>query len=161
MISDLTRQEADVSIRAVHRIDDDLIGRRLVDLVNAAFATPAYLAAHPDVATTDGAGAHWIGWGDRDNWIAGTPLPKATAPHSLPEVFMQTEAAAANLGRAWVPAFLADTHPTLVCIPKVPIGAGRGIWALLHGDLRRTARVRAFVDFVTGWITLRKGLFVR
>ncbi len=30
-LSDLSRQEADVSIRAAYRIDDDLVGRRLVE----------------------------------------------------------------------------------------------------------------------------------
>ncbi|MEM8849993.1 MAG: LysR family transcriptional regulator, partial [Pseudomonadota bacterium] len=92
-LSDLSRQEADVSIRAAHRIDDDLVGRRLVDYVTAAFATPDYLDAHPDLVATQGAGAHWISWGEDDDWIADTPLPRARPRHSLPEVFMQTGAA--------------------------------------------------------------------
>ncbi|MEM7709537.1 MAG: LysR family transcriptional regulator [Pseudomonadota bacterium] len=159
LISDLSRQEADVSIRAANHIADDLVGRRLVDYVNAAFATPAYVDAHSDLVATGGAGAHWIGWSAGDMWIADTPLPKATPRHSLPEVLMQTEAAAAGLGMAWVPAFLVDPDPRLIRIPGVPTGPGRGVWILLHGDLRRTARVRAFVDFVSNWITRRKAVF--
>ncbi|WP_299613576.1 LysR family transcriptional regulator [uncultured Tateyamaria sp.] len=158
-ISDLSRQEADVSVRAANKIDDDLVGRRVVDYVNAAFATPDYIAAHPDLVETQGQGAHWIGWGGDDSWIAQTPLPKAQPRHKLPEIFMQTEAAAAGLGMAWVPAFLADPHPDLVRVPEVPTGPGRGVWILLHGDLRRSARVRAFVDFVAAWITARRSLF--
>lgn len=158
-ISDLSRQEADVSVRAANKIDDDLVGRRVVDYVNAAFATPAYIADHPDLARTQGAGAHWIGWGGDDTWIAQTPLPKATPIHTLPEIFMQTEAAAAGLGMAWVPGFLADTHPGLVRVPGIPTGPGRGIWILLHGDLRRSARVRAFVDFIADWIIARRAMF--
>ncbi len=160
-ISDLSRQEADVSIRAAFRIDDDLVGRRLVDYVVAAFATPDYIKAHPDIAASQGAGAHWIGWGGSDDWIAQSPLHKATARHSLPEVFMQTEAAAAGLGIAWVPAFLADPHPGLIRVPGVPTAPDRSIWILLHGDLRRTARVRAFVDFVADWISARRHAFTQ
>lgn len=158
-ISDLSRQEADVSVRAAHSIDEDLVGRRVVDYVNAAFATPAYIAAHPDLAATQGEGAHWIGWGDDDGWIAQTPMPRATPRHTLPEIFMQTEAAAAGLGMAWVPAFLADTHPKLVRVPDAPVGPGRGIWILLHGDLRHSARVRAFVDFIADWMVARRSMF--
>ncbi|WP_299701757.1 LysR family transcriptional regulator [uncultured Tateyamaria sp.] len=158
-ISDLSRQEADVSIRAARQIDDDLVGRRMVDYVNAAFATPDYISAHPDLVSSLGEGAHWIGWGTDDMWIAQTPLPKATPRHKLPEVFMQTEAAAAGLGMAWVPAFLGDTHPDLVRVPGVPVGPGRSIWVLMHGDLRNSARVRAFVDFIAEWIAARRSMF--
>ena len=108
---------------------------------------------------TQGAGAHWIGWGGDDSWIADTPLPKAQPRHKFPEIFMQTEAAAVGLGMVWVPAFLADTHPDLIRVPGVRVGRGRSIWILLHGDLRRCARVRAFVDFVADWITSRRSLF--
>lgn len=158
-ISDLSRQEADVSIRAARQIDDDLVGRRLVDYVSAAFATPDYIAAHPTLAETKGRGAHWIGWGRNDAWIANSPLPRATARHGLPEVFMQIEAASKGLGMAFVPAFLGDAHPGLVRIPDLPVQADRSLWVLLHGDLRRTARVRAFVDFVADWIVTRRSLF--
>ncbi|GGX43096.1 transcriptional regulator [Tateyamaria omphalii] len=158
-ISDLSRQEADVSIRAARQIDDDLVGRRLVDYVNAAFATPDYIRDHPDLAASHGQGAHWIGWEADDKWIAQTPMPMAAPRHKLPEVFMQTEAAAAGLGMAWVPAFLGDMHSGLVRVPDVPVGPGRSIWVLMHGDLRHSARVRAFVDFIAEWFAVRRPMF--
>jgi len=158
-ISDLTRQEADVSIRAAHRIDDDLVGRRLVQYVTAAFATPDYVAAHPDLIGTGGVGAHWIGWGKSDEWIAQTPLPNAKARHALPEIFMQADAAASGLGMAWIPAFIGDICDGLIRIQGIPTQPSRSIWVLLHSDLRRTARVRAVVDFFADWITARKSMF--
>ena len=157
--SDLTRQEADVSIRAANQIDEDLVGRRLVEYVNAAFAAPDYIAAHPDLVSTGGAGCHWIGWGENNDWIAQSPLPSATARHTLPEIFMQAEAAAAGLGMVWIPAFLGDASPGLQRIPGVPVEPSRSIWILLHNDLRRTARVRAFVDFFADWVCSRKAVF--
>lgn len=158
-ISDLSRQEADVSLRAANQIDDDLIGRRLVDYVVAAFTAPGYVSAHPDLVASGGRGAHWIGWGGDDTWIADTPLPNAAARHALPGIFMQMEAAAAGLGMAWVPAFLADPHPGLIRVPDIPASPSRSLWILLHGDLRRTARVRAFVDFASAWVTARRHMF--
>ena len=125
----------------------------------AAFATPDYIAKHPDIAETRGLGAQWIGWGSVNDWVETSPLPLATVKHSLPDIFMQTAAAQAGLGMAWVPAFLGDTVDGLCRVPGVPIEPNRSIWILLHGDLRRTARVRAVVDFVADWVTSRKSLF--
>lgn len=158
-ISDLSRQEADVSLRAARQIDDDLVGRRLTDYVTAAYAAPTYLAAYPNLVATCGDGAHWIGWGDDGKWIANTPLPRAVLRHALPEVLMQAEAAVAGLGLAWLPTFLANPIPGLVRVPGTPTGTGRSIWILLHGDLRRTARVRAFVDHAVEWIATRRTTF--
>ena len=158
-ISDLTRQEADVSIRVANQIDDDLIGRRLVQYVDAAFATPAYLAAHPNLVQNKGAGAHWVGWGQNDDWVASSPLPAATVRHSLPEIQMQLDAAVQGLGMAYVPANLGDTYAELQRIPGLPVAPSRSIWILLHCDLQRTARVRAVVDFIADWIVSRKGMF--
>ena len=157
--SDLTRREADVSIRAANHIDEDLVGRRLVDYVIAAFAAPDYIAAHSDLLETRGKGAHWIGWGEDDKWISETPLPLAEARHCLPEIYIQAEAAAAGLGMVWIPGFLGDTHRGLQRIPDIPTAPSRSIWILLHNDLRRTARVRALVDFVADWVTSRKAAF--
>ncbi len=159
-ISDLSRLEADVSIRAAHKVpEEDIIGRRVIDYVVAAFATPAYLEAHPKLIETQGDGAHWIGFGAGQGWVKDTPLPRATSRHVLREVPMQLEAAAQGLGMAWVPAFMADGDPRLMRIPGLPTGPGRGVWVLLHGDLRRTARVRAFVDFFVGWLRAKKEMF--
>ena len=161
-ISDLSRFEADVSIRATNHVDEDgVVGRRLLTYVVAAFASRAYLDAHPDLCDTQGAGAHWVNYTRDTGWIAHSPLPRAKARHVLPDVQMQLEAAVAGLGLAYVPVFMADHHPDLIRVPGLPTMPGRSIWILLHGDLRKTARVRAFVDFVADWIAARKTRFTR
>ncbi|MEM9043813.1 MAG: LysR family transcriptional regulator [Pseudomonadota bacterium] len=158
-ISDLTRLEADVSIRAAFEIDDDVVGRRLVRYVTAAFATPDYLASRPRLKIGDGAEAHWLGFGGDTDWVASSPFPNAPTRHMLPEVFMQIEAAAHGLGMAWVPAFLGDLDPRLIRVPDAPVEPNRSIWLLLHGDLRGTARVRAFVDHTAASIARNKSKF--
>lgn len=147
-IIDLGRHEADVSIRVAHEVADDVVGRRIVRYLVAAFASPDYLAANPGLTVGDGSGAEWIGWSKDTAWIADSPFPKARQRHVLPEIFMQLEAAAHHAGMAYVPAFMGDQDPRLVRVPGTKPVPDRSIWVLLHGDLRRTARVRAFVDFV-------------
>ena len=158
-ISNLGRYEADVSIRVAFEVEDDVVGRRAVRYVDCAYAAPAYLDQHPDLTVGDGTGAHWIGWTKNKSWIKASPFPNASQRHYLPEVFMQMEAAAQGLGMVQVPCFLADGDTRLVRIPGVKPTPNRSIWILLHGDLRRTARVRAFVDHTAKYIDDNRSLF--
>lgn len=151
-LSDLGRHEADVSVRVAREVEDDVIGRRLLRFVTGAFATPEYLANHPELTVGDGAGAHWIGWGKDDKWIKDSPFPKAGARHILPEILAQIELAAHHVGMVWIPCFLGDMDKRLVRIPDVPVKFDRSIWLLLHGDLRNSARVRAFVDHTASFL---------
>lgn len=145
-IANLRRQEADISIRVANSVEDDVVGRKLLRYVTGAFATPEYLASHPDLTVGDGTGAHWVGWGKDSTWVKDSPFPNATTRHSLPEILMQIEAAANHIGMVWIPCFFGDADPRLVRIPNVEVKPDRSIWLLLHGDLRKSARVRAFVD---------------
>ncbi|MEP2121209.1 MAG: LysR family transcriptional regulator [Bauldia litoralis] len=150
-IADLSRQEADVSIRAAHEVTDNVIGRRLVRYLICAYVSPAYLEDLGTLAVGDGTGAAWIGWGGPDDlaWVANGPFPNAGIRHAFPEVIPQLEGAAAGLGIAWLPCFIGDLDARLVRAPGVQPQPDRSIWLLLHDDLRKTARVRAFVDFVS------------
>lgn len=50
---------------------------------------------------------------------------------------------------ALLPRFLGDSRPALVRIGK-PSDIDVGLWILTHPDLRRSASVRAFMDFAGG-----------
>ena len=53
------------------------------------------------------------------------------------------------MGIAVLPCFLADTVPDLKRLELITSKSFCGdIWILRHEDLRATARVRAFVDFM-------------
>ncbi|MEP1934210.1 MAG: LysR family transcriptional regulator [Roseibium sp.] len=159
-VTDLKRFEADVSMRVSPAVDEDLFGRKLIKFVQAAFASPSYLKSHPDLLETQGADAHWIAWSNKTDWIASSPLPRAAVRHIMPEVSMQLEAAAGGLGIAKVPAFIGDVDPRLVRVPGIPLMSGHQIWLLYHGDLRRVARVRAFVDYIVAYFAKNKNKFI-
>jgi DNA-binding transcriptional LysR family regulator len=60
----------------------------------------------------------------------------------------QFAATRAGLGLAALPCFLGDGAPELVrVLPPEPALAGE-LWLLTHPDLRRTARVRAFMEML-------------
>ncbi len=161
-ISDLTRHEADVSIRVAYEVDEDVVGRKLVQFTRAPYASPAYLKSIGPLEPGDGSGAVWLGWfaTDDPNWVKSSPFPNAKLRHCFPDAAPQMEAAASGMGMTWMPCFLGDQHPGLVRVPGVAARPDRSIWLLLHKDLRNTARVRAFVDHMSRWFARSRDQFV-
>ncbi len=159
--SDLTRLEADVSVRMAHNVADDVVGRRLIQYAKAIYGAPEIVSELSAAADKSKGKQSWIGWqgGDGGNaWVRGTPYPNLPARHNLPAHALQLEMARAGLGLTMLPCFLGDPDPGLARVPgAVPI-ADRSIWLLLRPDLRKTARVRAFVDFIAAAILAQRGL---
>ena len=57
-------------------------------------------------------------------------------------------AAKAGMGLAPLPCGLADLETDLVRIAPLPGEFTLDLWLLTHDDLRQTARIRAFLDFL-------------
>lgn len=149
--SDLARREADVSIRMAEEVTEDLVGRRVIGYRKAIYASPAYLKTAGNGSNFDPAVHSWIGWGEGlpyAAWPRDTPFPDLPVRHRLFSNFLQIEAAKDGLGLAFLPCFLADPEPGLVRVPGTGTLSGKSIWVLYHSDLRRTARVRTFIDFI-------------
>jgi DNA-binding transcriptional LysR family regulator len=58
-----------------------------------------------------------------------------------------------GLGATLLPCFLGDGRPDLARIGPLLPELDLGLWMLTHSDLRRSARVRAFMDFVGAELT--------
>jgi DNA-binding transcriptional LysR family regulator len=159
--ADFDRREADVSIRYSFDVVQDVVGRKLVHCANAAYCSPAY-AAH--IQDDGGAGLKWIGWMEdatttNPAWITDSQYPNAKLAHRVPEVLAQMNLAASGVGLTMVPCFVGDRHPGLVRAPFQKSVPGRSLWLLLHSDLRNTARIRLFVDFLAARILARRSEF--
>ncbi|HSK40151.1 MAG TPA: LysR substrate-binding domain-containing protein, partial [Arenibaculum sp.] len=66
------------------------------------------------------------------------------------------EAARAGIGVAVVPCFLGDREAGLRRIGDPLPELATELWLLIHEDLRNTARVRSFVDFMSRAIRLER-----
>ena len=53
-----------------------------------------------------------------------------------------------GMGMAQMPCVFCDNDPLLYRIPARFVERGWGLWVLSHVDLRTTARVRIFRDFL-------------
>ncbi|WP_353394598.1 LysR substrate-binding domain-containing protein [Ruegeria sp. HU-ET01832] len=67
--------------------------------------------------------------------------------------------AASGLGMAYLACNLGDRHPNLIRAPFQKPMPYRSIWLLLHRDLKNTARVRLFVDFLAASVQSRRNEF--
>jgi len=63
-------------------------------------------------------------------------------------LFALSGTVAAGAGLAPLPCFMCDGNPKLRRFDGIDLDLGAGLWLLTHEDLRHTARVRAFLDFM-------------
>jgi DNA-binding transcriptional LysR family regulator len=57
------------------------------------------------------------------------------------------ELARQGVGAVLLPCFLGDQSPDLIRVGYLLPELDAGLWMLTHSDLRRAARVRAFMEF--------------
>jgi len=160
-IADLTRREADVSIRIADSVSGDIVGRRLVQMSQAAYCTREYAQK---IQNNGGEGLHFIGWHEPEGetsskWLRQSYYPKAQLKHRVSELVPLITLAASGLGMAYLACNLGDRHPELVRAPFQKPLPYRNMWLLLHRDLRRTARIRCLVDFLAERIQSRENEF--
>ncbi len=160
-VRDLTRREADVSLRIANEVTDDVVGRKLVQMSQAAYCTKEFAERIKD---NGGDGLHLIGWHEPEEatsaqWVKESYYPKAILKHRVSELVPLITLAASGLGMAYLACNLGDRNPDLIRAPFQKPTPYRSIWLLLHRDLRNTARVRLFVDFLAARVRSRKNEF--
>jgi len=146
----LSKREADVAIRITNNPPEYLVGRCVTKTSKAVYASEDYLARHdpekhPELL-------HWIGSENNEHhpqWVKDSDFPNSPIHHQTNDVLVKLEAARAGLGLAVIPCFLADPIPNLRRLSLTKVHCG-DIWILTHKDLRATARVRSFMDFMVG-----------
>jgi DNA-binding transcriptional LysR family regulator len=159
---DLEHREADVAIRFVppgQSPPDNLLGRHVAGVAQSVYATPDYLRRH-DLGAEPPT-ACWIGWADHapfPRWVRESPFPNIPARGRLYNVAIQLEATKQGMGLGMLPCFLGDCEPALLRVPGAEPGPLFQLWVLSHEDLRATARMRAFRDFIAEAIVRQKDL---
>jgi DNA-binding transcriptional LysR family regulator len=162
-LDSIARDETDVSLRHVARVDDEAVGRKLFPLALGIYAARGYLDRALPGAGPKGEGLTWIGYGDQDEvarMIAASPFPRARLRHAVPDPQMHLHLARAGAGMTFLAAWLQPVFPELQRVPGTALDTSRATWLLMHGDLRRTRRVRLFVDYLADVLRDRRADFV-
>lgn len=148
---DINRAETDVSLRVAYEVTDDVVARKLYPMAIGTYASRTYLEDVVSKAEPGGAGLCWIGWtgpGDDASWLSQSPFPSAAVRHASDEGYMHLSLVRQGCGLSRLPVIYEHLYPDLCQVPGTQIELSRTLWILLHTDLRRTVRVRCFVDFL-------------
>ena len=139
----LTKREADVALRPSSRPPEVLVGRRVGPLASALYGTDG---TAPETAP-------WIAWEegggppDVARWVEQQVAPERIVYRSNSMLHLLA-ACRAGVGVALLPCFLADPEPALERLAPPDTALTTELWLLTHPDLRRSARVRALLDFL-------------
>lgn len=158
---DINRLQTDVSLRFAHSIEEDVIARKLYPMALLPMASRAYLEANLPLAGDQGEGLTWIGWDEIDHapdWVRETPFPNAEVRHATTDPVLQLSMARQGLGMINSSVYFTTVYPELVAVPGTTPVLDRNLWLLFHTELRRTVRVRRFIDFMSKELMMLKPL---
>lgn len=146
-VASLSRREADLAVRLSRPAEKMLVGRKVGAFTFSLYASPRYLAEHSpeayefiayDESMEDAPQQQWL------KAIAGT-RPIVLRMNDLEG---QRTAARAGVGIAALPHFLAEGDGELRRVDVQGKPVVRDVWLVVHRDLRRSAPVRAVMEFL-------------
>lgn len=150
----LSKREADVAIRPTQNPPEELVGRRVSNIAWAVYGSRDYLKDRARLRKPLDLARHTIVCGDDSlahlpatRWVRAHARETAVVYRSN-SMMTQLSAVKAGFGLAVLPCFLADPEPTLLRALPPDASLTSGLWLLTHRDLRDTARIRAFMDFI-------------
>jgi DNA-binding transcriptional LysR family regulator len=157
----LSKRDADVAIRATDNPPETLVGGRAATI---AWALYGRAAEFPDAAKVDLARLYdrpWVALGDTfAAFKAARFVRERVAPekivYKINTVLGLTEAVEAGIGIGPLPCFIADPRPALTRLSPPNPDFSTGLWLLTHPDLRHSARVRVFLDFLTAEVVKQR-----
>ncbi|TDQ84411.1 LysR family transcriptional regulator [Dongia mobilis] len=157
----LSRREADIAIRPTAAAPEAMVGVNVGPLAMAIYGAAA-------LADRAAAGARvtdlpWVGWEDGADSIAFGGYfrrldPRPAFLYRANSLLAQISAVERGLGVALLPCFAGDSIAGLVRIGPPDSSTGSFLWLLTHPDLRRAARIRAFIDFVAAALRRKRRL---
>jgi DNA-binding transcriptional LysR family regulator len=147
---DLGRREADLALRMGRPRDAGLVTRKMSDVAYGLYAShelagggtrPVRFDADPFMGFDDS-----LARAPQERWLERV-APGRRVVYRCNSTASLLAAARAGVGVAVLPRFLADGDPGLVRLGG-PEPVNHELWLLVHGDLRRTPRVRAVIEWL-------------
>lgn len=153
----LAQRQADIAIRLTNSPIDTLIGKRMLTVASTIYGNREYLE---NVRQREGE-PRWIGVSCchfHKSWTKQYGQQQAYSFYS-DDTLLTLAAIREGLGVSYLPCFMGDTEPLLQRYSEPDPQHDLGLWVLLHPDLKRTARVLAFRDYLIKNIEEQRELF--
>lgn len=161
----LARRQADVAIRPGAQPDHgDVVAKRICRIGVTLYASDQYLQQNGSVELDALHGHHLV---RGSPVMANLPMERFIDRYAdrgkvtLRSDSMLTRYAAVRDGHGlgMPPCFMGDRDDKLVRICPPPSGAESSLWIIVHADLRRNARVRAFVEYCQQRLVQQREVF--
>jgi DNA-binding transcriptional LysR family regulator len=151
---DLSRRQADVAIRISNQVPEHWVGRTLGTVQYRVYARRGAEGLPQQVAplATLLAEAPWIAFEREASNLYGRWMRQHIPPQQVRQrvdIFNSMVAMLrTGLGIGVLPVFAAHAEPDLLPVSDLVEALETPLWILTHPDLRRTARIRAFMQHV-------------
>lgn len=148
---DLSVHAADIAFRATNEPPPDVVGKKIADFGYGIYAT-AEIYKRWQAGDRGVGGISWV--------MDGNAVPE-WMQHSFPGMPVRYRANSLSVtfdlvrqghGIAMLPYSLGEAEANLVRIPSSYKAEPIGFWLLSHIDLRTTARIRIFRDFMLDYL---------
>jgi DNA-binding transcriptional LysR family regulator len=150
---DLAKGEADVAIRGLPSADHTLFGRKIGDTRWAVYGSRSYAKDHERIRAIDDINQHdtvMFGGTLRNHptnrWLQSV-APARRIVARADSLFALLMAIKSGVGLAPLPVIIGDVEPELVRLLGPIPDLSTPFYLLMHRDMRKTPRVRAFFDF--------------
>lgn len=153
----LSQREADIVIRLTNSPTDTLIGKCMITVASTIYISRKYMKT----IRAQKVEPKWIGVNCCQFHKTWTKQYNPSQSHNFysDDTLLTLAAIREGLGVSYLPCFLGDADPLLERYCEPDPQHDLGLWILLHPDLKRTARVTLFRDFMMKSIQKRRGLF--
>ncbi|GIL00443.1 MAG: LysR family transcriptional regulator [Alphaproteobacteria bacterium] len=157
----LSKREADIAIAVSAPEAGRLKFRKIADYRLHLYATRAYLARHPGIATVEDLkkvrGIGYVPEFIYDKELDYIPLISPTIkPHlTSTSVHVQLAATLADGGLCVLHDFMAAQYPQLVKVLPGEVSFTRSFWFIVHEDYARLERVRVVSDGIVDYMRRR------
>lgn len=155
----LTKREADIAIMLARPTSGRLVAWKLGEYHLGLYAAPDYLATKPAINRRDDLGTHDFIWYVDDllqfEELRGLLSRQFKDPHVVfrsTSIAAQAHACMRGMGLALLHCFHANHLPGLVRVLPGSVYVTRGLWLVVHEDLRHVARIDAVCGFLTGLV---------
>jgi DNA-binding transcriptional LysR family regulator len=151
---DLAKGHADVAIRAAAPTDNELIGRKIADSPWAVYASHSYVSRHGHPERKEDINHHTVVRfaGEMSDhkaarWLRSVAPNARVGAHatSLPTMIL---AVRSGIGLAPLPLIVGENESDLARLLGPFPDLNTQFYVLMHRDMKRTPRVRAFFDFI-------------
>ncbi|MEX3011618.1 LysR family transcriptional regulator [Hoeflea sp. TYP-13] len=153
-VENLLSRDADIAVRMVRPLQNDVIARKTNDLGMGTYAHEDYLARHGTPASADELFQHRLIGMDRSSLIIdgmadmGIRAQRTSFAMRTDDQVAYVELIKAAAGIGFAAHFLAHGHPGMRRIlPEIEIPA-LPIWLASHQELRTSQRIRRVMDFL-------------